>query len=279
MKAALLVLRAELERLARSRAAWALLVVVAALSAARAAATIALAGRAGATLDAGGAWAPFVDGWSLGLALTAAITLVAGALILASDLENGVVRLTLTRSAGRGSLLVGRCLLAPFVALPLACAAGFGAWASARLGAGGSLDFGALVEEGYQYMSAAEVWREVELACASSALGLLGLWALGLAVATLARSAAWAVALALGGWLAFDQLKRDLLGDDAYWFFPSHVPSPEDASAFAGLAAFVRGASDALPADEHMTYALLAPALGVPLVLLGAWTSLARRRL
>lgn len=270
-----LVLGAELWRLGRSRAAWVLALGVALASAARARGSGLLTLAERGSLSSGGAWAPLADGWRVGLVLAALVLVAGGARSLAADIEQGLVRLALVRSAGRGALLLARTLLAPVCALALWLAAGLGAWLGAAIG----LDFGPLVDEGYTLLGADEARRELQLAVLAVLPALGACWILGLAVGVLAPSAASAVAAALGVWLAFDLLKGPLLGRDADWVFAAHAPTLLDSSPLRGLGELLRGFSDAPATDEGLRAALLVPWPQAGVLLVLALVVFARRRL
>ncbi len=270
-----IVLRAELWRLAHSRVAWSLVALVALAAAARSAQSAHDLARARPSLVSGAAWPALADGWRVGLVLAALVLVAGGARALAADLESGLARLALTRSASRGALLLGRALLGPIGVLALWTASGLGALAAA----GALAPFGPLVDEGYTLLEAREAFGELRLAALAVWPALLATWMLGLAVGSVAPTAAGAVAAALGLWLGFDLLKGDLLGAHAEWIFAAHAPTLLDGSAFRGLGELLRGFSDAPPTDEALRAALIVPLPQAAALLAAALAVLARRRL
>ena len=274
------VLRSEAYRLARSRGAWvatgllalvpALRVYGAHLSAAATRAERAFAGRgAPAELEQGAAWAPFVDGWRAGLVLGAFVLLAHAARSLAADRESGVLRLATTRSATRSSLVVARALLAPFLVVGTILVSGLGSWLVARQ----LFEFGPLVEDGYEIMSAGELTRELALATSAAAPAMLALYCFGLLVSAAGRSAVGAVSVALALFLGFD-LFKEVLGDDQYWVFAAYVPSLVDTSAMGEMTGLARGFSDAgFPAALQRMNFLTALPETLLLVAAGCWVS------
>lgn len=270
-----IVLRAELWRLVRSRAAWAVLLIVMAAAAIRAASSAHGLVAERASLVSGGAWPALADGWRVGLVLGALVLAAGGARALAADLEQGLARLALVRSASRGALLLGRAALGPICVLALWAGSGLAACAAAAALHG----FGPLVDEGYTLLRAEEAFRELRLAALAVLPALLATWILGLCIGALAPSAAGAVAAALGLLLAFDLLKGDLLGPAAEWIFAAHAPTLLDSSAFRGLGELLRGYSDAPATGERLRAALLVPLPQALALLALARLALARRRL
>lgn len=270
-----IVLRAETWRSLRSRLAWITWSLVTLLAAAQAASSALSTAAQRPSLASGGAWSCWADGWRVGLALGALVLVAGGARALAGDLEQGLVRLAVTRCVSRPALILGRALLGPLHALALWLGSGLGAGAAA----GGWLDFGPLVDEGYLLLAASEAFGELRLAALAVLPALVATWVLGLFVGTLARSAAGAVAAALGLWLAFDLFKTALLGRDVDWVFAAHAPTLLDTSPFRGLGDLLRGFSDAPATDETLRAALLVPLPQALALCAGALAVLARRRL
>ena len=270
-----IVFAAEAWRLVRSRTGHAMLLGVLVASAARAWASTLVTIAERPSLTSGGAWACAVDGWRVGLVLAGLVLVAGGARALAADLEQGLVRLALVRSASRSAVFLGRACLAPIAALALWAAAAVGAFAAAGLG----LDFGDVVDEGYTLLTADEAWIEVRLAGLVVLPALMASWVLGLLVGALARSAAGAVAAALGLWLAFDLFKGALFGQAADWVFATHAPTLLDTSPFRGLGELLRGFSDAPATDATLRAALFVPLPEALLIVVLGCCVLARRRL
>lgn len=245
----LLVLRAEALRLLRLRSTYATLLLLAALSGLRTFVAVGwTAEERGGDVDplsSGGAWAPFVDGWALGLVFGTLVLLVHAARTIAGDRESGVLRLAATRSTPRCGLVLGRALLAPLLVAAVVAVTGLTAW----LVAGSLADFGPFVEDGYEILKAAELREEVSRSVRAVLPPLLATYAFGLFISCLARGATLSSAAALGLFLAFDLFKTTL-GDAHYWVFASHVPTPADGSTWSELPGVARGFSDSgFPAE------------------------------
>lgn len=249
VRSILLVLRAEAVRLVRTRSTWAVLVFLGAASALRAFVAVGwtAAERGGVEdpLESGAAWGPFVDGWSLGLVLGTLVLLVQAARWVAGDVETGVSRFAVTRSATRSSLVLGRLVLGPLLIAAVVTTTGLAAWTVA--GAHG--DFGAFVEDGFEIFTAEELREETERGLLAVLAPMLATYTFGLFVSCTVSGGALASSLALGLVLAFD-LFKGALGDAHYWVFASHAPTPVDSSALSELAGVVRGFSDAGFPDE-----------------------------
>lgn len=278
MTGTLAVFRAELARLVRVRSTWAVALLLALLSAARAfvavGATVAERGGATDPVSSGTAWAPWIDGWRAGLVVGGLVLVAFGARTLAGDREAGVLRLAVTRSASRGALVWGRLLLAPLLVVAVVALTGAAAWAVAR-GAG---DFGPLVEDGYEILTAEELSGEVRRGVLAVLPALVALFSFGLLVSSVAGSAAVAVPLALGAFLAFD-LFKDALGDARYFVFAAHAPTLADSSAWSELPGLTRGFSDAGFPDPLVRAGLVAPWPATLVCALAASLVLSRRRL
>ncbi|MFT5050017.1 MAG: hypothetical protein ACI8QZ_001410 [Chlamydiales bacterium] len=255
MRGSWLILRAELARLLWSRSTWATGLVLAALSALRAMASVAAAaGPAGASVSSGRAWAPLADGWRAGLVLGVLVLLTFSARSIAGDRETGVLRLAITRSATRGAVLWGRLMLAPILIVAIVSVTGLAAGLVA-LRAG---DYGPLVEDGYELLSASELREEFTRGLLASLPALWATFAFGLLISCMARSATGAVAGALGAFLAFD-LFKDALGQARFFVFASYVPTLADSSPWAELTGVARGFSDAGFSDTLLRSAALMP--------------------
>ncbi len=256
MRGSLRALRAEAYRLPRSRGLWVGALVLLIVPAVRVHATYLaraaeiaerkLEGRsAPAAPESGDAWAPFVDGWKTGLALAALLLLVHAARSIAADRGSGILRLAITRGVTRSGVVLARALLGPLLVVGAVLVSGAGAYAVAHA----HFDFGALVEDGYEIMSVADLGGELLSAVRAALPPLLALYAFGLLISTFGRSATAALSVALVLFLGFD-LFKEVLEDDAYWVFAAYVPSFVDTSAMGELSGLARGFSDAgFPAE------------------------------
>jgi len=248
MTGTLRVFHAEFVRLLRSRSAWAVTLILAGLSALRvlaAVSTIVTTQGGESPVSSGAAWGPFVDGWRTGLTLGCLGLLVFAARSVAGDLEQGILRVAVTRSVTRSALILGRLLLAPAQVLLVVASTGLASW----IVASNYGDFGPLVEDGYELFSAAELRGELGRAVLAAVPPMIATYALGLLVSTLARSATEAVAGALGVFLAFDMFKESL-GEAQYWVFATYAPTLADGSAMSEMSGIARGFSDSGFADN-----------------------------
>jgi len=190
-------------------------------------------------LSSGGAWAPLVDGWALGLVFGNLVLLLHAARTIAGDCENGVLRFATTRSVTRSGLVLGRVLLAPFLVGAVMAVTGL----TAYLVAGSMADFGPFVEDGFEILTAGQLGEEVTRSVWAVVPPMLATYAFGLFLSCLARGATLSSAAALGIFLAFDLFKT-ILGDAHYWVFASHVPTPAGGSTWSELPGVARGFSD-----------------------------------
>ncbi len=261
-------------RLLGARTVWLVGLAIGAVAALRAQASVAEILARG-DFESGGAWAPLVDGWLAGLTLATFALLVASARSLAGDHESGLLRMSVTRSASRPALVLGRMLIAPLAVLGALVAAGFGAWLVAR----SNLDFGPLVEDGYELLSGEELWDEVQRAVLATLPALLAVWAFGLLISSSSRSAVGAVAGALVLFVIYDLLKDSLGPDGKYFIFATYAPSLVDTSALGEAAGVVRGYSDSGFPDDLYAMANRLPWLGALLGVAAAILVLRRRAL
>jgi ABC-type transport system involved in multi-copper enzyme maturation permease subunit len=258
------VLRAELYRLLRSRAAWCAALFLASISAARVFLTHASevarearalgGGAASGQLEGGTGWAPFVDGWRTGLTAGVLLLLLHAARTIAADRESGVLRIALTRSSSRAAVVVARALLAVPLILAVFTLTGVSAWATGAL----FFELGPLVEDGYEFLSVAELWQELAVAALAALPALLATYAFGLALSALLRSGASAMTVALALYLGFD-LFKETLGEAQYLVFASFAPSFVDGSLLSEMSGLARGFSDAGFPDGILERNLLLP--------------------
>lgn len=276
MSGVLRVARAEVYRLLRVRAVWITTIMIAVASAVTAWASHLEALREGVLdpIDSGSGWAPLVDGWRAGLVLGVFVTLAHAARSLAGDRESGVIRFSITRSASRSHVLLGRFLAGLVLILPAILVTGAAAYLVAwRVG-----DFGPFVEDGFEIIGRSEIQAELFRAVISTVPAWLALYAFGLAVSCMAGGATSAVTTALGLFVAFDLLKGSF-GDWGLALFASHLPTLADSSAWAELPGLVRGYSDAWFDERMMRVAWTVPWPALVLVLAVGDLALRRRAL
>jgi hypothetical protein len=282
LRGALRVLRAEAARLGASRAAQAaaaLLVLVPALRVA-----VSTAGRelealeaeakgvVRMGLDAGTAWAPFVEAWRTGMVLGLTLLLVQAARSVAGDRESGVMRIAVTRSASRSGALTGRALMGPLMVIAIVVLSGLGALGAASF----TGTFGDLVEDGDVIRSSGEVLEELRRSVGTAVLGLVSVHAFGVLMGTLVRGAVMSLAASLASLLVWDVFKGSL-GPNRWWFFPSHAPTFIDGSAMSELRGFAEGYSDKGLAEQIFRQGLILPPVW-SLVMVALAVLLLRRR-
>ncbi len=204
----------------------------------------------------GTAWGPFVDGWRTALSAATLLLLLHATRSIAADRESGILRVTWTRATSRGASVVARALLS----LGLIVAAFAVTGVAAFVTAGALFDFGALVEDGYEFLTAAEL--RVELATAALAVlpAFAATYAFGLAVSAATRSATVATNVALSVFLAFD-LFKEALGGAQQWVFAAFVPSFVDGSALSAMSGVARGFSDAGLSPRFLELSLIVPSV------------------
>lgn len=288
MRGCLGVLRAEIYRLLRNRSVHlsALFVVLVAVTrvwgesvmqAATRASIVRRALEKGATPPAlvpANGFAPLVEGWLSALTVGSLLLLILSSRCLAADRESGVLRLARTRSAGRGTLVLGRALLGIPLVLSLVLISGVAAWASAAV----LFDFGPLVEHGFELLSVETFREELQRAVIATIPPLLANWTFGLAVSANARSPSMALGASLAAYLGFDLFKQ-VLGDGQWWIFASFAPSFSDSSAMQEMTGVARGLSDAGYSEALYNKNMLLPWPEALLLVGVAWWATRRKAL
>ncbi len=224
-------------------------------------------------LDEGLGWAPMVEAWRVGLALSALLLLIHGARSVAGDRDSGLLRLASTRTAARPALVLGRALLGPPLVVAAVALTGLAAWFAAQLW----FDFGPLVEDGYVILEPEELRGELWRTLTSAVPALWAVHAFGLLISSTSRGAILAVAVSIAVFLAFD-LFKGALGEDRFWVFASYTPSLVDNSAMNEMVGMAHGYSDAGYSEALMRMSLVLPGpQGVLFVLLAAAVMMRRR--
>jgi hypothetical protein len=139
------------------------------------------------------------------------------------------------------------------------------------------LDFGPLVEEGYEILSAEELRGEVALGLFATLPALVALWAFGLLISACSRTAVSAVATTLVLFVAFDLIKESLSQESLYLVFASFAPSLSDSSPLGEAAQVVQGFSDRGFSDELLSLAMWLP-WAQALLIVGAAVAVIRSR-
>ena len=125
-------------------------------------------------------------------------------------------------------------------------------------------EYGPVVEDGFELISAAEIRTEIGAGLTLALLPLPAAIAFGLLVSVSAQSATQAVTTALGLTLAMDILKA-MLGDFSSYLYASFQPSLLDQSYLQDVSRLVRGYSDVLIDERVQTLNLWVP---IPTMLL-----------
>lgn len=195
---------------------------------------------------ANNAYGYFVDGVKTGLTMLGLLLVAQAAYSFSYERDLGTLRHLLIRRASRPSVILAKlanlhlqALLAVILLLGLC-------W----LSAGMLWEYGAVVEDGFELISEAEIRTEIQAGLVLALLPLPAAIAFGLLVSVIAQSATQAVTTALGLTLAMDILKA-MLGDFSYYLYASFQPSLLDQSYLQDVSRLVRGYSDVL-IDERM---------------------------
>lgn len=220
------------------------------------------------------AYAPLVEGWLSALTVGSLLLLILASRSLAADRESGVLRLARTRSASRGTLVLGRVLLGVPLVLGLVLISGISAWITAAT----LFEFGPLVEHGYEILSAEELNQELWRAVIAVIPPLLASWTFGLAISAIARSPSMALGASLAAYLGFDLFKQ-VLGEGQWWVFAAFAPSFVDTSALQEMTGVARGLSDAGYSEELYNMNLILPWPEALLLWGVAWWATRRRAL
>ncbi len=240
---------AELFRRGRARSTWVLVVLPALVGVARivggrvadrvATSRHALdAGAAHAATEASG-FGPLADGLVTGGAVLALLVMIVAALELVRDRESGQLSIAFL-AAPRESVV-----LAKLVSVAAFLAVGFLLLFAASTGAAmATFGLSAVVEDGAEMASAAELWRETLFGAAAVLPALLTAGAFGLCVSAFASTTGAAVAGTLVPFVMI-ALLGGLVPDLAGRVFVSYVPFIGDGSTLARLTDIARAYSDA----------------------------------
>jgi ABC-type transport system involved in multi-copper enzyme maturation permease subunit len=222
----------------------------------------------------GNAYAPFVDGLTTSLTVGVLLVLAFSAATIASERDHGTIRLPLTRSVSRGSLLLAKMLSMLMWSVVLALAAYVGAFVMSVL----LYRFGPIVENNYEIFSSAEI--NVELLKASVALlpPLFATAAFGILISCVARTSGEAVGAALVSYVMFD-LFKGLVGDGNRFVFATFNPAIVDHSYLHEVGQLARGFSTAGFTEPLLVLNAVVPLAQGLVFLLLAVAIFARRRL
>lgn len=273
-----LALSAEWYRLVRLRSLWLSLLLLSSIAAGyvcfgRLSEKLGMRASAPEGLEQGGdGWVHWVDAWRFTLSATCLLLLIQAARSISADRASGVLRLGLLRASSRSALVLARASMAlPMVLLAFLCS-GLSAWAASTL----FYDFGPLIEDGYELMSAQELRVEASAASLATLLPLLAMHAYGVLLSALNARPVRALSLALLSLLCYD-LFKDFLGRPIPWFFATYAPTFSDTSALSEMSGVASGFSDMGYSTEALLASTLVPLPYIAICLALACLATARR--
>ncbi|MFK7865114.1 MAG: ABC transporter permease subunit [Pseudohongiellaceae bacterium] len=207
---------------------------------------------AGATTE--NAYGYFVDGMLTGLVVLSLLLTAIAAYSFSNDKEVGSVRHLVIRGLSRRTIVLAK--LVYLHALSIAALATL--FASCYLLSASLWEFGPIIEDGFELISEAEIWSEIELGLGLALLPMPAAIGFALLVSVIAQSATQAVSVALGLTLLIDVFKSSL-GKFAYLHYANFQPSILDQSYLQDVSRLVRGYSDVLVDQQFFDYNLWTP--------------------
>lgn len=223
-------------------------------------------------VTANNAYGYFVDGVKTGLTILALLLVAQAAHSFSYERDIGTLRHLLIRRMSRASVVLAKLVSLHLLALLSILLLLGAAWVLA-----GSLwEYGAVVEDGYELISVAEIRAEIHSGLLLALLPLPAAIAFGMLVSVAAQSATQAVTTALGLTLAMDIFKS-LLGSVGHYLYASFQPSLLDQSYLQDVGRLVRGYSDVL-IDERLYQLNLWVPLPTLLLFVAASLIIVRRR-
>lgn len=195
---------------------------------------------------ANNAYGYFVDGVKTGLIMLGLLLVAQAAYSFSYERDLGTLRHLFIRRASRQSVVIAKLVNLHLQALLAVALLLTICWFTA----GVFWEYGAVVEDGFELISVAEIRTEIHAGLVLALLPLPAAIAFGLLVSVCAQSATQAVTAALGLTLAMDILKA-MLGDFGYYLYASFQPSLLDQSYLQDVSRLVRGYSDVL-IDERI---------------------------
>ena len=200
------------------------------------------------------AYGYFVDGLSTGLIILGLLLVSLAAYSFSYDRDIGSVRHLIIRGISRTTVIIGKLIyihllaLASIIALVVSC----------YFLSGNLWDFGPIVEDGFELISEAEIWSEIELGLRLALLPLPAAIGFGVLISVLTQSATQALSTAIGLTLTIDVFKSTL-GDLAYYHYANFQPSLLDQSYLKDVSRLVRGYSDVLVNERFLDFNLWVP--------------------
>jgi len=200
------------------------------------------------------AYGYFVDGLSTGLIILGLLLVSLAAYSFSYDRDIGSVRHLIIRGISRTTVIIGKLIyihllaLASIIALVL----------SSYFLSGNLWNFGPIVEDGFELISEAEIWSEIELGLRLALLPLPAAIGFGVLISVLTQSATQALSTAIALTLTIDVFKSTL-GDLAYYHYANFQPSLLDQSYLKDVSRLVRGYSDVLVNERFLDFNLWVP--------------------
>lgn len=214
-----------------------------------------LLGRSNITDEfATNAYGYFVDGLSTGLTILGLLLVSLAAYSFSYDRDIGSARHLVIRGISRTTVIAGKLIYIHLLALVSIIALII----SSYFLSGGLWEFGPIVEDGFELISEAEIWTEIELGLRLALLPLPAAIGFGMLVSVLTQSATQALSTAIGLTLAIDVFKSTL-GDLAYYHYANFQPSLLDQSYLKDVSRLVRGYSDVLVDERFLDFNLWVP--------------------
>lgn len=200
------------------------------------------------------AYGYFVDGMLTGLTILGLLLVGLAAYSFSNDKDTGSVRHLVIRGLSRRSVVMAKLAFIHFLAL----ASILVLMAGCYFISGNLWEFGPIVEDGFELISEAEMWQEIELGLRLACLPIPAGIGFGLLVSVLSQSSTQALSIALGLTLAVDVFKSTL-GEFAYFLYGNFQPSLLDQSYLNDVSRLVRGYSDVLVDERFFDYNLWVP--------------------
>lgn len=200
------------------------------------------------------AYGYFVDGLSTGLTILGLLLVSLAAYSFSYDRDIGSVRHLVIRGLSRSTVIMAKLIYIHLLALVSIITL----IVSSYFLSGSLWDFGPIVEDGFELISEAEIWTEVELGLRLALLPLPAAIGFGMLISVLTQSATQAVSTAIGLTLAVDVFKSTL-GELAYYHYANFQPSLLDQSYLKDVSRLVRGYSDVLVDQRFLDFNLWIP--------------------
>lgn len=203
---------------------------------------------------AANAYGYFVDGLSTGLTILGLLLVSLAAYSFSYDRDIGSIRHLVIRGISRTTVIMAKLIYIHLLALVSIITL----LVSSYFLSGSLWDFGPIVEDGFELISEAEIWTEVELGLRLALLPLPAAIGFGMLISVLTQSATQAVSTAIGLTLAVDVFKSTL-GELAYYHYANFQPSLLDQSYLKDVSRLVRGYSDVLVDQRFLDFNLWVP--------------------